>query len=115
MRKELVPVRIQQVDASVLEKSKRAAPKRELSPKARARQRQQAQFSRMLKNLTDDSKVFEVRLGRAEKPLTVRQRLLKVAADTNTDVVVRKSERGWYVALATPERRSRRGRPAGTR
>lgn len=105
-------MRIQQVDASVLDSPKRAAPKPELSPRAKARVAQERQFSRMLGRLTDPAKVFEVRTGRADKPMTIRQRLLKVAAEQAKDVVVRKSERGWYVALATPERRTRRGRPA---
>jgi hypothetical protein len=108
-------VRIQQVDVSVLEKPKRATPARQLSPKARARLAQQRQFARMLSRLADKDTVFEVRLGKADKPLTVRQRLMKAAAEQGKDVVVRKSEKGWYVALATPERRSRRGRRPATR
>jgi hypothetical protein len=103
-------MRIQQVDATVLEKPKRSAAPRQLSPRARARLAQQRQFSRMLSRLDSTDTVFEVRLGKADKPLTVRQRLMKAAADQGKEVVVRKSEKGWYVALATPERRSRRGR-----
>lgn len=103
-------MRIQQVDVSVLEKQKRAAPARALSPRARARLAQQRQFARMLSRLDDTDTVFEVRLGKADKPLTVRQRLVRAAAEQGREIVVRKSDRGWYVALATPERRSRRGR-----
>jgi hypothetical protein len=54
--------------------------------------------------------VFEVRFEANDKPLTVRQRLLRAAQEDGREIVVRKSEKGWLVALATPERRSRRGR-----
>jgi hypothetical protein len=49
-------------------------------------------------------------LDSTEKPLTVRQRLLKVAADSGKEIVVRKYGNGFAVGLMTPERRSRRGR-----
>ena len=62
----------------------------------------------MLAGLTRSDDVYEVRLGRDDKPLTVRQRLMKAAQEQGRDIVVRKSDAGWYVALATPERRSRR-------
>jgi hypothetical protein len=110
-RKEPVVVKIRKVDVSVLDKPKRGtAAARELSPRARERLAQQSQFSRMLSRLTDPGSVFEVRLDAKEKPMTVRQRLMKAADERGKEIVVRKSERGWVVGLATPERRSRRGR-----
>jgi hypothetical protein len=103
-------VRIRQVDVAELDKPKRSAAKRELSPRARERLAQQRQFARMLSRLTDRDTVFEVRLAPDEKPLTIRQRLMRVAEEQGKEIVVRKSEKGWLVGLATPDRRSRRGR-----
>lgn len=110
-------VKIRQVDVSLLDKPKSArARQRQLSPAAQARLAQHRQFVRMLGRISDRDDVFEVRLESNEKPLTVRQRLMKAAEEAGKDVVVRKSEKGWLVGMATQERRSRRGRrrsPAG--
>jgi hypothetical protein len=104
-------VKIRQVDVAMLDKPKsRATAARELSPLAQARLAQQRQFQRMLSRLKDRDSVFEVRLESDEKPLTVRQRLVKAAQEQGQEIVVRKSEKGWLVGLATPDRRSRRGR-----
>ena len=104
-------VKIKQVDVAMLDKPKVSrAPARELSPKARERQAQQRQFERMLAKVEDRDTVFEIRLDGTEKALTVRQRLMKAAEATGKDIVVRKSERGWLVGMATDDRRSRRGR-----
>jgi hypothetical protein len=107
--------KIRQVDVALLDKPK-AAPRtsRELSPKAQARQAQQRQFTQMISKIGDQGTVFEVRLDPDEKALTVRQRLMKAAQDAGRDIVVRKSEKGWLIGLATPERRSRRGRRKST-
>jgi hypothetical protein len=104
-------VRIRQVDATMLDRPKAAAAKpRALSPKAQARLAQHRRLMGMLSKVTAASAVFEVRLESDEKPLTVRQRIMKAAAEAGKDVVVRKSEKGWLVGMATPQRRSRRGR-----
>lgn len=103
-------VRIRQVDVAELDKPKRAAAKRELTPLQRERQAQQRQFGNMLRKLSDRDTVFEVRLTGKDKPLTIRQRLMRAAEEQGKEIVVRKSEKGWLVGLATPERRSRRGR-----
>lgn len=104
-------VKIRQVDVEVLDKPKTSrAASRELSPKAKARIAQQKQFERMLNKIGDRDTVFEVRLDKDDKALTVRQRLMKAAAATGKDIVVRKSDHGWLVALSTPDRKSRRGR-----
>lgn len=103
-------MRIRQVDVSMLDKPKAAAKPRALSPKALARQRQQRQLVQMLGQISDPKAVFEVRLGREEKALTMRQRIMKAAGEAHKDVVVRKSANGWLVGLATPDRRSKRGR-----
>ena len=104
-------VRIRQVDVSMLDKPKAAAAKpRALSPKALARQKQHRQLVRMVGKITAPHAVFEVRLGTDDKALTVRQRIMKAASEAGKDVVVRKSDKGWLVAMATPDRRSKRGR-----
>jgi hypothetical protein len=104
-------VKIRQVDVSMLDRPKAAAAKpRELSPAAQARQKQHRQFVRMISKISDPNTVFEIRLDSNEKALTVRQRLMKAADEAGREIVVRKSEKGWLVGLATPERRSRRGR-----
>jgi hypothetical protein len=108
-------VKIRQVDVTMLDKPKGArAAQRELSPRARERMAQERQFKRMLGRITDRDAVFEVRLDGDEKPLTVRQRLMKVAAEEGKEIVVRRSDKGWLVGLATPDRRSRRGRRRST-
>lgn len=95
-------------DASVLD-APRPQP-RELSPAALARQKEYARLRDLMAKLTDPSQVYEIVLEPNEKPLTVRQRLLKVAKESGKDIVVRKYGHGFAVGLMTPERRSRRGR-----
>ena len=104
-------VKIRQVDVALLDKPKatRAASK-ELSPKARERLEQQKQFERMLTRIGDRDTVFEIRLEGDEKPLTIRQRLMKAAEVTGKEIVVRKSDKGWLVGMSTPDRKSKRGR-----
>lgn len=103
--------KIRQVDVAMLDKPKASRPMaREMSPKARERLEQQKQFERMLTRIGDRDTVFEIRLEPTEKALTVRQRLMKAAAVTGKEVVVRKSEKGWLVGMSTPDRKSRRGR-----
>ena len=109
-------VKIRQVDVALLDRPKSAARQaaRELSPKTRARLAQERQFVRMLSRVNQRDDVFEVRLQGDEKPLTVRQRLMKAAQATGKEIVVRKSDKGWLVGMATPDRRSRRGRRRAT-
>lgn len=109
-------VKIRQVDVTMLDKPKtRSAGTREMSPRARERLAQQRQFARMLGRLKERDDVFEVRLDGNEKPLTIRQRLMRAAEDQGKEIVIRKSERGWLVGLATADRRSRRGRKPAQR
>lgn len=107
-------VKIKQVDVSALDKPKASTTTRELTPKQRERQEQQRQLSRMVERITDRDAVFEVRIENDEKPMTIRQRLMRAAEEQGKEIVVRKSERGWLVGLATPDRRSRRGRRPGS-
>lgn len=105
-------VKIRQVDVSMLDKPKTSggARAKALSPAAAARLKQHRQMVRMMSKVNDRDAVFEVRMDKDEKALTVRQRLMKAASDAGKDIVVRKSERGWLIGMATDDRRSRRGR-----
>ncbi len=104
-------VRITRADASLMDRPKRTGTAaRQLTPAQQERQRQQRQFTRLMGQLTDTDAVFEVRLGKEDKSVTVRQRLLRAAEDAGKEVAVRRSPRGFAVGLMTPERRSRRGR-----
>lgn len=110
-------VRIRSVaDPSVLEYKPRPRKPRELGPRAKERLAQERKFARgIIAKLTDPSRVFEVKLGPQEKPITVRRRLLKVAADANVEIAVRPFGDRLFVGLMTPERRSRRGRKPGSK
>ncbi len=108
-------VKIRQVDVTALDKPKTSTGKQALTPLQQERLAQQRQMSRMLQRITDRDAVFEIRVERDEKALTIRQRLMKVAEEQGKEIVVRKSERGWLVGLATPDRRSRRGRRRGSK
>jgi hypothetical protein len=84
-------------------------------PKPRLRGRpispeQQALIARM-KQLTDESVVFEAVLAEGEKPVTVRAQLLRAAKLAGVDVAVKRSADGFYFGLMTPGRASKRGRP----
>jgi hypothetical protein len=104
-------VRIAKADVSMMDRPRgtRTAAKA-LTP----RQRQQRQFDRLMTQLRSPSDIFEVRLGKDDKAVTIRQRLLRSAQDAGKEVAVRKSERGFVVGLMTPERRSNRGRKKAT-
>jgi len=109
-------VKIRRADASLMDNPKRAArAQRELTPKARERQQQHRQLASLIGKIHDPTEVFEVRLGPNEKPATIRQRLLRAASEAEREIAVRKSDHGFLVGLMTPERRSRRGRKAGSR
>ena len=98
-------------DPSVMEYRPQPAKPKQLSPSAQARVEQDRLFRRKIVNrLTDDSKVFRVKLGPDEKPLTVRRRLQKVAEEAGKEIAVRQVDDALYVWLMTPDRRPRRGR-----
>jgi hypothetical protein len=104
-------VKVRKADPALMDKSSK--PARELSPAARERDQQQRQFKRLIGQLTGPEQVFEVRLDATEKPITIRQRLLRVASDAKVEIAVRKHGDGFLVGLLTPERRTNRGRRAG--
>lgn len=98
-------------DPSVMEHRPTPPKQRQLSPAARARLEQERLFrSRIVNRLTDESKVFRVRMGPGEKAITIRRRLLKVAKDAGKEIAVRDVDGTLYVGLMTPDRRPRRGR-----
>jgi hypothetical protein len=95
-------------DASVLD-APQAKPKVP-SAAAIAREAENKKIRAMIEKLTETSHVYEIILEPGEKALTVRQRLLRVAAESGKDIVVRTHGGGFAVGLATDSRRSRRGR-----
>ncbi len=80
-------MRIQKVDVAMLDKPKAAARPRALSPKALARLKQHRQLVKTIGQIGSAKDVYEVRLGAAEKPLTMRQRIMR-AADEATNRAV---------------------------
>jgi hypothetical protein len=103
-------VTVRKADPALMDKGTK--PKRELSPAARERDRQQRQFRRLISQLKGPEQVYVVLLDADEKPITIRQRLLRVAAEANVEIAVRKHGDGFLVGLLTPERRTNRGRRA---
>jgi hypothetical protein len=103
-------VTVRKADPALMDKA--ATPTHELSPAARERDQQQRQFKRLIAQLKGPEQVFAVRLDASEKPITIRQRLLRVAAEANVEIAVRKHGDGFLVGLLTPERRTNRGRRA---
>jgi hypothetical protein len=92
------------VDAEAMKKPVKQKPRgRPISPE------QQALIKRM-KTITDPSVVYEVVLTGNDKPATIRQQLLRAAKLAGVEIAVKKSEKGFYFGLMTPDRKSNRGR-----
>ena len=95
------------VDAEVMKRPVKRAPRgRPISPE------QQALIKR-IKSITDETVVYEARLGPGEKPATVRQQLLRAAKLADVEIAVKRAPEGFYFGLMTPDRRSNRGRKPG--
>jgi hypothetical protein len=93
------------VDAELMDKPPTVKPRgRPISPE------QQALINRM-KQLIEESVVFEAVMQQGEKPATVRAQLLRAAKLAGVEIAVKKSAEGFYFGLLTPKRASRRGRP----
>jgi len=103
-------VKVRKVDRSMMDKPKKKAADRQPTPAEIEREKRRRQFRRILDDLKGPDDVYEVVLEDDEKPITIRQGLLKVAAEAGVEIAVRKSEKGFYVGLLTPERRTNRGR-----
>ena len=96
-------VKFRKADPSVLEKPAKRPVGRQPSP-------EQLALIKRIKTITGPSIVYEVILDSDEKPITVRQQLLRASKAAGVPVVIRKAERGFYIAMETPDRKSRRGR-----
>jgi hypothetical protein len=93
------------VDAELMDNPPRATPRgRRISPE------QQALVNRM-RQITDESVVFEAVLQEGDKPATVRAQLMRAARLAGVEIAIKKSSSGFYFGLRTPKRASRRGRP----
>ena len=93
------------VDAELMDKPAQRTPRgRPLSPE------QQALVNRM-KQITDETVVFEAVLQEGDKAATVRAQLVRAAKLAGVDIAVKKSAAGFYFGLRTPRRATRRGRP----
>ena len=103
-------VKVRKVDRSLMDKPKKTAADRQLTQAEIEREKRKHQFKRMLADLKGHDDVYEVVLEGEEKPVTIRQGLLKAAAELKIEIAVRKSAKGFVVGLLTPERRTNRGR-----
>jgi hypothetical protein len=104
-----VKIRKTAADAMVQKSAAVTGPKQ---PSARDLQRLEIEKS-ILDRLTDETVVLSID-PEAEKPGTLRARIMRVAKDRKTDIAVqvRQDREGvrLLVGLMTPERRSRHGR-----
>jgi hypothetical protein len=101
-------VKVRKVDASLMATVKRAD--RPRSPAQLARERRDLELKKALDGLKAPDDAYEIVVEGDEKPLTIRQAFAKQAKTAGIQVSFRKSEKGWYVGLLTPERRTGRGR-----
>jgi hypothetical protein len=101
-------VKVRKVDASVMATPKKAD--RPMSPAQLAREKRDLELKKALDGLKGPEDAFEIAVEGGEKPLTIRQAFAKQAKAAGIPVSFRKSEKGWYVGLLTPERRTGRGR-----
>lgn len=93
------------VDAELIDNPPRPTSRgRPISPE------QQALVNRM-KQISDETVVFEAVLQDGDKPATVRAQLVRAAKLASVDIVIKRSPGGFYFGLRTPGRASRRGRP----
>ena len=103
-------MKIRKTDASAMAPAPTRSA-RTLSPAAQARLEQAELLRRsVIDRLEGPDDVFKVALDEGEKAATIRQRLLKVAAEQGKDVAVQMRGDHLLVGLMTPERRPRRGR-----
>lgn len=93
------------VEAELMDNPPKPKPRgRPISPE------QQALINRM-KQISDESVVFEAVIQDGEKPATVRAQLMRAAKLAGVELAVKRSPEGFYFGLLTPKRASRRGRP----
>lgn len=105
-------VKIRKVSATIIDEPKQATT-RASSPAQVARKRREDQFRQLISGLSGPDDVSLVTPSAGEKLATIRAGLRKVAQEMGKerDIIVRKYEDGFLVALTTPEREAtRRGR-----
>ena len=105
-------VKIRKVSATLIDEP-RQAKARASSPAQIARQKREDQFRLLISGLSSPDDVSLVTPSAGEKLATIRAGLRKVAQEMGRerDIIVRKYEDGFLVALSTPEREAtRRGR-----
>ncbi len=107
-------VTITAADPALYQQKSRGQRTKPLSPRAQEREQQKRQFRKLMGRLQGPEDVFQVKLGSGDKAVTVRQRLMKVAAEEGKEVAVRTHGKGFLVGIMTPERRSRPGRRPGS-
>jgi hypothetical protein len=97
--------RYKKVDAELMDKpQKRTSRGRPVSAEQRA-------LVNRMKQITDETIVFEAVLQEGDKPATVRAQLVRAAKLADVEVAIKKSAAGFYFGLRTPSRATRRGRP----
>jgi len=102
-------VKIRKTDASAMAPSPAKPPGHEPGAQARLAQAELLRKS-VIDRLEGPDDVFRVALEEGEKAGTIRQRLLKVAAEAGKEIAVQMRGDHLLVGLMTPERRPRRGR-----
>jgi len=102
-------VTIRKVD-SILMDARAQSQSRALTPAQLRRMELDQQLRAAVAKLRSPADVYEIRLEDGEKPITIRQRLLRVASGMGTEIAVRKHGDGFVIGLLTPERRTTRGR-----
>lgn len=102
-------VTIRKVDSSLMD-ARGQSQSPALTPAQKRRLECEQQLRAAIAKIRSPADVFEIRLEDGEKPITIRQRLLRVASGMGTEIAVRRHGDGLLIGLLTPERRSNRGR-----
>lgn len=71
---------------------------------------QQLELIAKIKTIRNERDVYEVLLTGDEKPVAVRQQILRAAKAAGVEIAVKRSSHGFYIGLLTPERTRVRGR-----
>ena len=93
---------INKVSAAVFDRQAKSAG-RQPSP-------QQLELIAKIKAMKNERDVYEVLLTGAEKPVTVRQQIIRAAKAAEVEIAVKRSPHGFYIGMLTPERTRGRGR-----
>ena len=98
---------INKVSAAVFDRQAKSAG-RQPSP-------QQLELIARIKTIRTERDVYEVHLTGDEKPVTVRQQILRAAKAAEVEIAVKRSPHGFYIGLRTPERTRAGGRKSRSR